>query len=152
MPKKFGFQVLHITLSNESVGVHQCKRSFLIVTLLLLVLACALQKHKAHQTLTSLALQNLTSELSSTFRININCYSKFTTLVPPYPMPPAFLVSYRISHSWYFSEEQTKSQTDALLPHSPVWAVPSPGCKTQSGWSLFSTLCNELILTMFNSL
>lgn len=120
MPKNFGFQVLHITLSNESVGVHQCKRSLLIIALLLLVLACALQKHKAHQTLTSLALQNLTSELSSTFRININCYSKFTTLVPPYPMPPVFLVSYRISHSWYFSEEQTKSQTDALLPHSPV--------------------------------
>lgn len=43
-----------------------------------------------------------------------------STLVSPYPMPSVFLISYTVSYSWYFKEEQTKSQTDALLHHSPV--------------------------------
>lgn len=124
MPKEFGFQILHIPLSKEPVGAHQCKRSF-IIALLLLVLACALQKLKAHKTWTSLALQNLTSELSSTFWTNFNCCSKGTAVAFSYPMPPALQTPYRASYSWYFKEEQTKSQTDAL------------GCKIQSGCHCF---------------
>lgn len=100
--------------------VHQCKRSLLIIALLLLVLACALQKLKAHQTSTSLALQNLTSELPSTFRMNVNCYPKLTTLDFSYPVPPVSQTPYRASYSWCLEGEQTKSQTDSLLHHSPV--------------------------------
>lgn len=41
-----GFQILQIPLSKEPAGVHQYKRS-LLLDLLLLVLACSLQKRKA---------------------------------------------------------------------------------------------------------
>lgn len=45
-PQGVGFQILQIPSSKEPAGVHQYKRS-LLLDLLLLVLACSLQKRKA---------------------------------------------------------------------------------------------------------